>query len=700
MTPSSAVVKPPVSNRRSLFWIWLLIAVLALGATLRVANLAATSRSPFFIRPVLDGQVYDEWGMAIRAGTAPQEPFYQDPLYPYFLAGIYTIFGHSYTAVYLIQLLFGIALLWLSFDTTRMVFDRRAGIIAALLAALNKPLIFYEGQIEKTSLAVFLVGLFVWTFVRALNRGPPGPSRRADGLGTAPEFPAPSIARGNSRGQSLWAFLSGLALGLAALTRANLLIFAPLLPLLLLFLKRQHGVFRLRISWPPGQAAPAIAALLGIGIIIGPTVIRNSVLAHEFTLTTTQSGQNFYIGNSEYNLTGQYVAPPWVRPNPEFEQTDFRDHADEAVGRKLSYREVSSLYTRAALLDISRQPGHAIALFGRKLMLYLNDYEVPDNQDMYFFSRYSWVLRFPLIGFGIVFALGFAGMLLLRQRPLTRVSLIVFFAVYGLSVVVFYVFSRYRLPALPALLPFAGGMAVWLWEHVRSALCAPQSEVRSSHSAVRSLIIGLLLVGAAFGFTRYPLHRGSNRWESAQCLVNLGSRYFHEGDTARAVSTFQDALGENPDHGEALRNLGILAYGRDSLESAADLLSHAVRSEPGNAVSRYFLGKVREKQGLLDSAFVQYREAVKLAPGRVEYRFALAPLFQRSGDLNAALAQYDTMVKLAPENPAIRHNRSVALYMVGRIPEAWQELQTARRLGGTVNSQFEQTLRAALDSRR
>jgi tetratricopeptide (TPR) repeat protein len=656
--------------------------VLVLGAALRIANLAATSSSPFFTRPVLDGRTYDEWGMAIRAGTAPHEPFYQDPLYPYFLAGIYTVFGHSYPAVYVIQLLFGVALLWLILDTTRLVFDRRAGIVAAALAAFNKPLIFYEGQIEKTALAVFLVGLFVWTFVRAMD------GKRGQSLSSETErgaFP-------------LFPLLSGLALGLAALTRANLLIFAPLLPLLLLFVKRQHGAPRLRISWPPRQAGPAIAALLGVGIVILPVVIRNSILAHELTLTTTQSGQNFFIGNSEYNLTGQYAAPPWVRPNPEFEQADFRDYANEAAGRKLNYSEVSSFYARAALQTILRQPGHAFLLFKRKLILYLNDYEVPDNQDMYFFGRYSWVLRLPLFGFGVIFALGLAGMLLLRQRPLTRASLIVFFAGYGLSVIAFYVFSRYRLPSLPALLPFAGGMAVWLWD-AKGHKLKPQAQATSPRRGARGLgrlAGGLVLVIAAFAFTRYPVHHGSNRWESAQCLANLGSRYFQDHDTARAVSTFRDALRENPDCGTALRNLGIFAYGRDSLELASDLLSSAVRSEPENPVSHYFLGKVRERQNQPDSALDQYREAVKLAPAQVEYRFALAPLIQRTGDLNAALAQYDTMVKLAPENPAVRHNRAVALYMAGRIPEAWQELQTARRLGGTINPQFEQMLRSVL----
>jgi Flp pilus assembly protein TadD len=70
------------------------------------------------------------------------------------------------------------------------------------------------------------------------------------------------------------------------------------------------------------------------------------------------------------------------------------------------------------------------------------------------------------------------------------------------------------------------------------------------------------------------------------------------------------------------------------------------------------------------------------------------------GDLAGALAQYDTMIQLAPENPLVRHNRSVALYLLGRIPEAWQELETVKRLGGTVSPQYEQALRAALSASR
>ena len=61
------------------------------------------------------------------------------------------------------------------------------------------------------------------------------------------------------------------------------------------------------------------------------------------------------------------------------------------------------------------------------------------------------------------------------------------------------------------------------------------------------------------------------------------------------------------------------------------------------------------------------------------------------------MAQYDTMISLNPENPAVRNNYSVALYVAGRLPEAWAQFETARKLGGAPNRQYEAALRAAMN---
>ena len=423
--------------------------------------------------------------------------------------------------------------------------------------------------------------------------------------------------------------------------------------------------------------------------------IRNSILAREFTLTTAQAGQNLYIGNSEYNTTGQYQAPPWVRPNPEFEQPDFAEYASKSVGRELSPGQVSRFYVRAALDWAKTHTRDFTKLLERKTVLYFNNFEVPDNQDIYFFARYSWVLRLPLLSFGLIFALGLAAMVLLA-RGLGRLSMVVFFFGYAGSVVVFFVFSRYRIPALPALFPFAGAMLPWLADSVRA---------RPSPRAPRPVFPartagGLALILAAFALTLYPVHHGSGKTEAAQSLTNLASIYYHEGDTAKAVATYEEALRTQPGHGEASRNLGIIMLGRGDVDRALQLFSDADRADPSNPLTHTYLGRIYERQGHTETAYLEFRKAVALAPGRVEFRFELATALQELDNYPQALAQYDTMIQLAPDNPVVRHNYAVALYNVGRLDDARAQLEQARRLGGPVNPRFDSLLKSGKSRNR
>jgi Tfp pilus assembly protein PilF len=215
-------------------------------------------------------------------------------------------------------------------------------------------------------------------------------------------------------------------------------------------------------------------------------------------------------------------------------------------------------------------------LLWRKTVLYFNNFEVPDNEDMYSFARYSWVLRLPLLSFGLVFALGLAAMIF-TARGLGRLSFVIFYLGSAVSVIAFFVSSRYRAPALPALLPFAGAMLPWLADSYRasSARRAPRRSVFPPRLAG-----GLALILAAFALTLYPIHHSDSKNEAAQGLVNLGVLYYHEGDTARAVATFEEALRTYPGQAEASRNLGIIMFCRDSIDRAFQLLSDAARTDP------------------------------------------------------------------------------------------------------------------------
>lgn len=563
-----------------------LIAVLGSAAAMRLFHLHAISSSPFFDHPVLDGAFSDQWALTILSGSAPAAPFYQDPLYPYLLALLYRLFGYSHLAVYLFQALLGVATAGLIFDITRRVFDHRSAVVAGLIAAFYRPFIFYDVQLEKTSVTVALVAIWLWLSVLAIERD------------------------GRFR-----TFVAGAALGAACLTRGNLLAFVLLFPVIFL-IPRAPG----RQSAGPATGRPdisrrwfAASAIAGSLIVLAPVSARNSLLGREFLLTTTMLGQNFYAGNNSGNPYGQNGTPPWVRTSPEFEEADFAAHAELESGRQLTRGEVSSYYVRSALRWALAEPRDFLVLFLRKIALFLSRVEVPDNQDIGFFERYSPILRLPLPGFGFVFALGCPGMVLLGRGAVVRRWLSLFFLVYALSTVLFFVLSRYRVVAVPAMIPFAGASACRLAEALMEAIRG--APLRRFLSALAAVLLALAL-------THLPVHGVPPTTVGAQTLANLGAVLYHEGDSPAAEKAFTEALALDSNLVGAWRSLGVLRYSSGDLPGAYPALLRASHLNPDDAVSRYYLGLILETHGDLEAAEGEFRVAARMLPGRADFKQA------------------------------------------------------------------------------
>src|SRR5262249_30328887 len=146
---------------------------------------------------------------------------------------------------------------------------------------------------------------------------------------------------------------------------------------------------------------------------------------------------------------------------------DFRAAAEAKTGRSMGPQEVSAFWFRQAFAHIVAEPGFAVRAFARKAVLFWNDFEISDNQDQYLLQRFSWVLRLPLLRFGWVAPLALVGAVVGWQCRAVRL-LTAFAVVYWLSLVAFFLFSRYRLPAVLALLPLAALGVTELAERLRS----------------------------------------------------------------------------------------------------------------------------------------------------------------------------------------------------------------------------------------
>ena len=145
---------------------WFLVAVLALAAALRVTHVFALRKTPFFNHLQLDHRAYDEWAWEIARGDwLGTKVFFVDPLYAYFLGGLYALFGHDLLAARLSQAVLGVGTCALCAVLGRRVLGSAAlGNLAALIVALFVPAIFYEAAIEKTGLALFLFTLALALF--------------------------------------------------------------------------------------------------------------------------------------------------------------------------------------------------------------------------------------------------------------------------------------------------------------------------------------------------------------------------------------------------------------------------------------------------------------------------------------------------------------------------------------------------------
>src|SRR5204862_2713117 len=79
------------------------------AAALRLARLLeARASDPFYATHLFDAAFYDEMAKKIVAGGLDlPAPFLVAPLYGYFVAGVYRVFGTDPTPVYAIQVVLG-----------------------------------------------------------------------------------------------------------------------------------------------------------------------------------------------------------------------------------------------------------------------------------------------------------------------------------------------------------------------------------------------------------------------------------------------------------------------------------------------------------------------------------------------------------------------------------------------------------------
>lgn len=599
-------------------WFWPAI-VFAVALVLRLAYVFEVRFTPFFQTLGLDAKFYDQWAREIAAGARRGDAFFMSPLYPYFLAGVYRLFGRDLLAVRVVQAFVGSFSAVLIYLLGRETFGRTVALVSGFVAASYGAFIFYDGSILMTPLLVFLNLAAVLLLLRA------------DATGRAELFVA-----------------AGAVLGLAAIGRAAVLAFVPVAlgwmvwagsPASARGRAEDLPVGRPRLS---GRLLAMLFFMLGIVLTVAPVTVRNRVVAGDFVLITSNGGLNFYIGNSEIS-TGGYVKPDGLDIVTD---PDGASIAEAALGRSLRPSEVSAYWFSRARDYIKKNPSQWGRLLLRKLSFVMSAYELPQLENYYFQKRYSRLLSFPLPSFGVVAPLGVVGLALsFRRRRAALVGL--FAATYLLSIVTFFVVARYRLPVVPAFILGASYVAVDVWERVR-------------RREWRGLIPRAVAVGAVAVLVNANLYGVDRGKAFAQAHFRLGIIYGDRGEKDRAIAEYTRSIEIDPDYPKSYLNLGALLAESGRPEEAVDAFRRAVDLDPGYTAARVNLGMALAEAGDEDAALAELEEAVERDPSSAMALTQYGIELYRVGRLEEARA---TLERAAENDDGGEYGPEVAFYL-------------------------------------
>jgi tetratricopeptide (TPR) repeat protein len=583
---------------------------------------------------------------------APHGQAYQQaPLYPFVLFALGSL-GLDLSGVRIVQFMLGVAGAFLLTLVGFRWGGRVGGIVAGLGAALYGPFVFFESDLLSISVAVFFIELALYFW---------GNPRRS--------------------------WLAGLALGMAALAQPNFLIAGALAA-------GASWLWPSRLGWPDRRAV--LGLVIGIALLPALTLTRNIAVSGQPVLISANGGINFFIGNNPA-ADGTFHLPPdsGLLNRTEGLFSSAKEVAERTLHQPLSPALVDRYWWQKGVDFWLTEPGRAFGLTFGKLMLSLNNAEIPSHYDYGFFKGEVPVLRF-LPTFGWLLPLGGIGLALAwRRRREPMVFLCVSFL---LCIIPFFITGRYRLPLAVFLWPAAGLAVAELWALRRYPL----------------LVGTLALAAAAYAVLAFfPLYSsGATR---AHMLNVEATTLVQRGQLDAAERILREALALNPNHPEVLNNLAYVKELRGDTAGALALYEQAVKSDPAQAETYFNIESLyrqsknptqalealdrleRGRGGQIEdvaprlaylrgidmlslgdttAALTHLEESVRRDSTLADAWMNLSTLYRRLGRFPAALGAAERAVRVNP-SPEALVNRGRSYEMLGRLEAAERDYATA-----------------------
>ena len=369
--------------------------------------------------------------MMVTNGTYPESgiiPVLRPPLYPGFIAIIWSIFPGSILAIKIGQVLLNATACWLVFKNAFLITKNQfLAFTAAMFFAVNPFFLYAAGAIQSESLQIFLITFSIFLIVRMA-------------LSTRVTLKSAAIV--------------GVSFGIAALCKPSALGVGGFLAVVLFAINR-------------GQTGSLIASAVIVTVmfmVILPWSFYNLKTKGEFILINDAGGYDLWAGNlpesikvfeggfaskADASLFEHYLGTTVTRAQiSEFENTTGYS--------ALSLKQRESLWLSKAIENAKSDPGVTVKLFAWKFYNLWKPY-----LSSIVYSTKAVIVS--AIFMGSLFVFGLFGILKLRKDERTKNIAILFFAMaFVVTVIHVIILSslRLRLPYIDTFLTVFAGIGL------------------------------------------------------------------------------------------------------------------------------------------------------------------------------------------------------------------------------------------------
>lgn len=545
-------------DRRNL---WAGSGIFLLALIVRLVYLYEASRGPAFFIPIIDSATYIDIARKISGnGVLDPRLFWQSFLYPVYLSVILWATGNSITVARLIQLAAGAFSCVLVFRLGLRIFDRKTGVLAALITAFYGPLFFFEAEILATGWAAFWAVALILIIIETAGK------------------------------RNIWLnVITGVVSGLAVITRATFLPFAILAMFWIVYSFKPAGI-RFK-KW----MLHASFLIFGFILVMATVATLCWQVTGHFSAIPKSGSINLYVGNNP-----DTDATLMIRPGAEWRKL---------VREPMAHGYSTDAEHRKYFMDLFREymvtdPGGYVKGILGKTAEFFSSRELPRNVDLYTSRRFSRLLSLTTWkwhGFGFPFGilLPFAILGLIRYRSKFPPPVLFFLAIYPLAIIAVFATARYRTVMIPIIAVASAAGVLYILQLSRAGEW-------KKLGANMILFFVIIVISSVFG----PFVTEDYNYE-AELYASTGYELSKAGCLDEAEENLDRALELYPEYGAAHRMLGNVLNQKHRYEEASEHFRIALIEDPDSYTVHYYMGVSLWRAGRMEEAARHLVEAKK-----------------------------------------------------------------------------------------